>query len=91
MPFNVNNVDVTVAANVIYGITVVALTNMTEHPTALIDADVEVCNSYKNFLEETVLTSTHNHNICSLKRLRNKPRSMLRAQTRKLTRGVFLY
>ena len=72
MPFNVNNVDVTVAANVVYGITVVALTNMTEHPTALIDADVEVCNSYKPFvtrtnrLEETVLTSTHNHNICSL-------------------------
>ena len=43
MPFNVNNVDVTVAANVIYGITVAAVTNMTEHPTSLIDADVEVC------------------------------------------------
>ena len=42
MPFNVNNVDVTVAANVVYGITMVALTNVTDDPVALIDTDVEV-------------------------------------------------
>lgn len=41
MPFNINNVDVTVAANAIYGITMVALTNMTDNPSVLIDADVE--------------------------------------------------
>ena len=42
MPFNINNVDVTVSANVIYGITMVAVTNVTSDPATLIDADVEV-------------------------------------------------
>ena len=42
MPFNINNVDVTVSANVIYGITMVAITNVTSDPATLIDTDVEV-------------------------------------------------
>ena len=42
MPFSVNNVDVTVAANVVYGITMVAVTNVTSDPAKLIDAEVEV-------------------------------------------------
>ena len=42
MPFNINNVDVTVSANVIYGITMVAVTNVTSDTAMLIDADAEV-------------------------------------------------
>ena len=42
MPFAVNNVDATVAANSIYSITMVALTDIADNATALIDADVEV-------------------------------------------------
>lgn len=40
MPFNINNVDVTVAANAVYGITMVALTNVADDPTTLIDVEV---------------------------------------------------
>ena len=43
MPFNVNNVDITVAANFIYAVTMVAVTNVTQNPSSLIDADIEVC------------------------------------------------
>ena len=43
MPFNINNVDITVAANAVYGITMTALTDLVDDPAALIDADVEVC------------------------------------------------
>ena len=42
MPFNINNIDVTVSANVVFGITMVALSGLVEHPEALIDVDVEV-------------------------------------------------
>ena len=42
MPFNINNVDVTVSANVVFGITMVALSGLVEYPEALIDVDVEV-------------------------------------------------
>ena len=43
MPFNVNNVDITVASNFIYAVTMVAVTNVAQNPTSLIDADIEVC------------------------------------------------
>ena len=43
MPFNVNNVDITVAANFIYAVTMVAVTNVAQNPSSLIDADIEVC------------------------------------------------
>ena len=42
MPFAVNNVDATVAANSIYCITMVALTDVADNASALIDPDVEV-------------------------------------------------
>ena len=51
MPFNVNNVDITVASNTVFAITMVALTDVTEDPTSLIDADVEVNSSYVVQLE----------------------------------------
>lgn len=42
MPFNINNVDVTVASNAVFGITMVAVTNVSSDPLALIDAEIEV-------------------------------------------------
>lgn len=41
MPFNINNVDVTVASNAVFGITMVAVTNVSSDPLALIDAEIE--------------------------------------------------
>lgn len=50
MPFNVNNVDITVAANVIYGITAAALSNLN-------DFDQWFLNSTE--LQQAYLNSTH--------------------------------
>ena len=50
MPFNVNNVDITVAANFIYTVTMVAVANVVEDPVKLIDADIEVCSTLLNYI-----------------------------------------
>ena len=52
MPFNINNVDITVAANAVYGITMMALTDLVDDPTTLIDADVEVYWYFLSFVHK---------------------------------------
>ena len=70
LPFNVNNVDVTVAANVVYGITMATLTNITEQPKSLIDADVEVRYTLCNLNSKWAAAWQNQQNdLCAQRRL----------------------
>ena len=67
MPFNVNNVDITVCANTVFGITSAVLSGLVS-PNVLEDPEIAVGNVNKEFFSITIIKNgiaNHRHSLCT--------------------------